>query len=326
MTSQGMKLTNSQLIEFEQSGYLILKRILDPTTCGDFDRNIVEPALMQYAGIDPENADTWSSTESKTRLKSLATNDYSDKDKSNIILPGVMIRKKDGSDPIPDECNLDLSPLEPILDQLHNRTKHTSNIYNRNWKWMHTNVGWIHVRFPLEQKNIEKNLQNIKSWHIDGGHFSPHHIDSPEQSIVILPMIRSVSVGGGNTIILQKSHIYMAQKLQEAHGQGIPKELTQNTSEIAKLWPKHLIQEVAPCDKGDVIFLHPFLIHSAGQAKEGQPLRIAFNMGVRWKSKPIIESIVHPKDSESHNQLSWLENNICWCLKQPIHHIISKDI
>ena len=63
---------------------------------------------------------------------------------------------------------------------------------------------------------------------------------------------------------------------------GIPKEETQNANDIAAMWPDDLIVEMAPCGAGDVLLMHPFLVHAAGIAEIGHPMRIAFNMGVRW--------------------------------------------
>lgn len=167
------------------------------------------------------------------------------------------------------------------------------------------------VRLPI---NSIKEKKELSTYHVDGGHFSPHFIDSPEQSIIILPMIRSVQEGGGNTIVLEKSNIYFAQQLHREEV-GIPKNQTQNLSHIAHFWPDELIKEIAPCDVGDILLMHPFLIHSAGQTSKGHPIRIAFNMGVRWKRKPVVP-IVENEDSNNNGNSSWLEQSVSWCLNQ----------
>ena len=67
---------------------------------------------------------------------------------------------------------------------------------------------------------------------------------------------------------------------------------------------------MAPCEAGDVFLLRPFLVHAAGQAHEGHPLRIAFNMGVKWKRKPIIDVHVHvdvEEDTSEQHPIGWLE-------------------
>ena len=180
-----------------------------------------------------------------------------------------------GDDPIPDRYCLEMSPLNSILDQLHNdgnqihsgddneddgdgdgdgAIKRYVEVIDagvsadptatatgtRNWEWLHSNLGWIHVRFPCAVPISSSNCKGAKppnenddckadvhacasasasasrSWHVDGGHFTPHHLNSREQSVIVLPMIRDVAKGGGNNMVLKRSHIYMAQKLHAA--------------------------------------------------------------------------------------------------------------
>lgn len=231
----------------------------------------------------------------------MATGDF-DKEMPSF-LPGVMVRKPSGQNPISDEESLDLSPLNLILDQLHG-----GNSKSRNREWLHENVGWMNVRFPCRHTN----RKDTKTWHVDGGHFSPHFLLSKEQSVVILPMIRSVDSGGGNTVVLKRSHIYMAQRLHDAGKAGIPKEITQNANEIAAMWPKDLIVEIVPCFAGDMLLMHPFLVHTAGFADEGKPLRIAFNMGVKWTKDPTISK---------GEQDSFLEESIGWSLEHDLEFL-----
>jgi len=319
------------------------------------------------------NCSTCRSSDNKDHKSDAKNNHAATIENDAYFLPGVMIRMPNGDDPIPDRYCLDMSPLNSILDQLHNDGDqiHTcddnedddggnmkSNVEvidagvsadptatatgTRNWEWLHSNLGWIHVRFPCavpisssnrkvkEAKPPNENddhkadlhvcacasASSSRSWHVDGGHFTPHHLNSREQSVIVLPMIRDVAKGGGNTMVLKRSHIYMAQKLHAADskvkgvhthththshihhdlegkaqdrqqqnsslgGGGIPKEETQNANDIAAIWPDDMIVEMAPCGAGDVLLMHPFLVHAAGIAEIGHPMRIAFNVGVR---------------------------------------------
>ena len=373
------KLTKEQLIQFKENGFILLRNVLDTNECQQFDKHVVQPALFKYAGIDETNPSTWMvNQDCNDRLRIMATGDMSH---FSDVLPGVMVRKlPSGDDPISDEENLDLTALHSILDQLHDANINANDqdhdhdhdhdgekIKQHSWKWLHTNVGWIHVRFPIihdtQNQNLETTKNNPKeydsmpnstkikdpmnihqySWHVDGNHFSPHKLDSLEQSVIILPMIRPVAVGGGNTRVLKKSHIYMAHALYKAqykhklnnqhtriciHGGGIPKQITQNLNHVAMTWPDHLTSEIAPCQAGDVLLMHPFLIHTAGYAKQGHPLRVAFNMGVQWIRQPNIPIPFalasncnnlnkQTKDAKpSIDGLSVLEDSIVWALHQ----------
>lgn len=291
-------LSEEELEELKHNGFIVISGILDPDTCKTFDRNIVQPALFENGAILEDDPSTWNSE----LLKAMATGDYK---KDEGVLTGVMVRKSDGSDPISDEDSISLDCLKPILHQLHGGMEE-----NPSWDWIHSNVGWIHVRFPVNEEG-EEFRTDLLSWHVDGGHFSPHFLDSPEQSVIILPMIRDVADGGGNTVVLKQSHIYIAKKLKEAGNRGIPKEITQNLNDVAKIWPKHLIETISPCNAGDILIMHPFLIHSAGRAQKNHPLRIAFNMGLKWKKEKL-----HLNDFECSQ--SWMEQSIVWCLNQSL--------
>ena len=43
------------------------------------------------------------------------------------------------------------------------------------------------------------------------------------------------------------------------------------------------VVQAAPCRAGDVLIMHPFLVHSAS-LNYSTEMRLAFNLGVRWRS------------------------------------------
>ncbi len=241
----------------------------------------------------------------------------------------------------------------------------------QRWEYLHpNNVGWIHVRLPISyddqfkkyQENNHSNKHpheedfhipyNEQTWHVDGGHFSPHYLSSLDQSVILLPMIRDIqSNGSGNTVLLSGSHIDIARQLKSHdesekgnHGGGIDKsQLNSYCEQVSKTWPKEQIVEVAPCNAGDVLIIHPFLIHSAGwntrnitlDSRLKQPqtehhdvnqnddsnkgidcFRLTFNIGTRWRnasfegnSKGGVTSLMF--DAENVDQMSILEWTIC---------------
>lgn len=48
------------------------------------------------------------------------------------------------------------------------------------------------------------------------------------------------------------------------------------------------VVQAAPCCAGDVLIMHPFLVHSAS-LNYSNDMRLAFNLGVRWRRVPIKE-------------------------------------
>jgi len=283
------QLSLSQLEQFSRDGFLLIRAVLDTSNCAKFDEEVLQPALQSYGGVHQLDPSTWTNS----KLMSMATGEYDQTSQGPI--PGAMIRKGEpGSweDPIPDEKCLDMTPLHPILNQLHGDST--------SWRWIHSNLGWIHVRFPLQQ-----HCNHEKQWHIDGGHFSPHFMNSTEQSVIILPMIRPIGKGGGNTCVLAKSHVYITHLLYASGEHGISKDITQDCRNLAKVWPEEQIIEVEPCGAGDVLLLHPFVVHAAGFTQSNHPLRITFNMGTQW-TRPVLR----------YGDSSWLERFIWDALQE----------
>ena len=184
----------------------------------------------------------------------------------------------------------------------------------RRWEYLHPkSVGWIHVRMPQplngsnsSNKNELPSNQSFyvpkgeKTWHVDGGHFSPHTLSSPEQSVILLPCIRDVNCNGGNTILLSGSHVHIADKLEgETNGMDYH-DLNEYCEELVHQWPTNDIVEAAGSSAGDIWLLHPFLVHSAGRNlriidhsqvddvnSNTDFFRLTFNIGTRWKEQEL---------------------------------------
>jgi ectoine hydroxylase-related dioxygenase (phytanoyl-CoA dioxygenase family) len=210
----------------------------------------------------------------------------------------------DGSDPLPNDGQawiLQNEQLLGILHQLHSdEGSSNENAASKDkeadpsWQWLHpTNIGWIHVRLPVSNAS-----QFEHRWHVDGGHFSPHFLTSPEQSVVVLPMLHDVGVGGGNTVVLPGSHHYMAQLLHQNRDAGLLKSVTQDCRKLGEAWP--IQKEIAPCHGGDVLIMHPLLVHAAGFHTNGTTTeRISFNLGTKWTRQLLLKE---PN--------SWLESSL----------------
>ncbi len=276
---------------------------------------------------------------------------------------------KDDLNPIPTENGgnwknlLDNERLNGILDELHSPGHPMSCSPNnkRRWEYIHpNNVGWIHVRLPLSYDDRLKKYCNSNNyqqrhnnstrhphsqkfhipfnegtWHVDGGHFNPHKLSSLDQSIILLPMLRDVkSDGGGNTLLLAGSHVNIARHLydhRQSTSGGIDKnELNSYCEDLSKAWSKDFIVEAAPCCAGDILLLHPFLVHSAGwntrevEKSDAIRFRLTFNIGLKWKESSFIQERNIGEeglqqgllfDSKKMDQMSIVE----WTISKSIH-------
>ena len=147
-----------------------------------------------------------------------------------------------------------------------------------------TQDGWIHVQFPVQHTH-EKQW-----WHINRGGggtlilaflipLTSYYL--PFQSFALFQKV------GGNTHLLAKSHIYMDQWLHASGKSSIPKEVTQDCWNLAKVWSTEQIIAIEPGVGRDVLLMYPFLVHTAGFTQPNHPLWIAFNMGVQW-TQPVM--------------------------------------
>jgi ectoine hydroxylase-related dioxygenase (phytanoyl-CoA dioxygenase family) len=275
-------LTNKELEQLHRDGFVVVANVFDNASCQKFMEQELHIHLETYGNPREQ--------------KHFATGEY-DPNKHTEI-PGVMLRNPNGSDPLPDqrqEWILQNGKLVAILNQLHGGLDH--------WEWIHPqNVGWIHLRFPVTDAS-----QFEPRWHVDGGHFTPHYLTSPEQSVIVLPILHEVDINSGSTLVLPESHHYMAQLLHSRGAQGLQKCVTQDCRPLGRIWPIDK-RDVAPLHRRDVILLHPLVVHAAGfhTNLSSQQNRITFNMGTRWTRKL---SLKQPS--------SWLEASLNRSLKEP---------
>ena len=64
-----LQLNDQQLQDFREKGYCLVPGVLDKETCRKFDTEIVQPALLEYGGLDESDETTWNSS----LLQSMAT-------------------------------------------------------------------------------------------------------------------------------------------------------------------------------------------------------------------------------------------------------------
>jgi len=186
--------------------------------------------------------------------------------------------------------------LNRFLDLLHETDEPHDAGNTPSWKWLHDdNVGWIHIRFPHSPASSPASpappcvWPPSVGWHVDGGHFNVHHLNSCSQSFIILPMVRDVKPGGGGTCVLAGSHIQVAQYLlQKGRAGSTHRRLNEMVAnylvpKAAVMIPNNFVDCAAAA--GDVLILHPHVAHAASHCNAGHPQRITFNMGTQWNRK-----------------------------------------
>ena len=252
----------------EQDGFVIIPDIVEECECDRFLADSVIPAIHELTGFRENQPETFDTVE------------------------GTMLHNR-GKDPIQNEdarwpALMENTRLKAILDDLHGG--------GSRWEWLHDdNIGWIHIRFPIaseEQSREQSRLPKVGDygWHVDGGHFDFHKFDSPEQSVILLPMVRDVSEMGGATKLIKASHKEVGEYLAYKGREGVHRRMLNEqvkmyfVNSILNKEPERLC--AASATKGSVLLMHPFLIHTAAVNAVGFPWRITFNMGTKWKCPP----------------------------------------
>lgn len=134
--------------------------------------------------------------------------------------------------------------------------------------------------FEEEKVNDPYQLDN---WHIDGDFFV-HFLDSPEQALLVIPLFSKIKPRGGGTMIAPDGIQLIARYLY-SHPEGViqtPQSLTPATSpylfDNAPPDPRYKaesgyhshLKHIHECNQfvemtgeiGDVILLHPLMLHS----------------------------------------------------------------
>ncbi|KAK7058316.1 hypothetical protein VNI00_001947 [Paramarasmius palmivorus] len=137
--------------------------------------------------------------------------------------------------------------------------------------------------------------KDLDNWHVDGDFFV-HYLDSPEQALLVIPIFSEIKPSGGGTFIAPDGIDLIARYLAR-HPEGVlptglsftPSTTTATTySEDPGYW-SHLA-EVKKCQQfvemtgevGDVVLLHPLMLHSASKNHLRVP-RVITNPPVRLK-------------------------------------------
>lgn len=126
--------------------------------------------------------------------------------------------------------------------------------------------------------------QALDNWHVDGDFFV-HYLDSPEQGLLVIPLLTDIVPGGGGTVICPEGIAKVARHLYE-HPEGVSPRMTPRGHPDFKQEKdlKFFVDLAKSCNdfvevtgkRGDVFLLHPLMLHSASTNPRRQ-LRIITN-------------------------------------------------
>ncbi|KAK7058317.1 hypothetical protein VNI00_001948 [Paramarasmius palmivorus] len=137
--------------------------------------------------------------------------------------------------------------------------------------------------------------KDLDNWHVDGDFFV-HYLDSPEQALLVIPIFSDIKPSGGGTFIAPDGIGLVAQYLAK-HSEGVlptgfaftPSNTTASPYSEDPEYFSHL-EEVKKCQQflemtgevGDVVLLHPLMLHSASENYLRVP-RVITNPPVKLK-------------------------------------------
>ena len=116
--------------------------------------------------------------------------------------------------------------------------------------------------------------QRQAGWHKDGWHFR-HFLDSPEQGLLTVPIFSSIAAKGGGTFVAVDSIRPVAELLHD-HPEGLHPDGVQGGGYLIP----GLIDECSNFveltgEPGDLVIVHPFVLHRVSQNSSSRPRFIA---------------------------------------------------
>ncbi|KAL4933020.1 uncharacterized protein BDV17DRAFT_145304 [Aspergillus undulatus] len=122
-----------------------------------------------------------------------------------------------------------------------------------------------------EWENRWPDPRELDNWHVDGDFFW-HFLDSPEQALLVIPLFSDIRPRGGGTMICPEGISVIAKHLYD-HPEGVAPLMTPRGQEPQHTGLGFYISLIQQCsdfhemtgNTGDVILMHPFMLHSASR-------------------------------------------------------------
>ncbi|KAL1995476.1 hypothetical protein VTN49DRAFT_1663 [Thermomyces lanuginosus] len=130
--------------------------------------------------------------------------------------------------------------------------------------------------------------RDLTNWHVDGDFFI-HFLDSPEQGLLVIPLFSDIDEHGGGTMICPDAIPHIAKHLHD-HPEGVTPQMTPRGQQPQYEGLGFFCEIAKKCDNfiemtgkvGDVILLHPLMLHSASKNSLRQ-VRVITNPRVALK-------------------------------------------
>ncbi|CAI7595787.1 unnamed protein product [Penicillium manginii] len=109
----------------------------------------------------------------------------------------------------------------------------------------------------------------LNGWHVDGDFFT-HFLDSPEQGLLVIPLFTDIQEHAGGTMVCPDAIKVIAQYLYD-HPEGVsPYMVPRGSKQTKKDFEDFYDDIIQKCHEfhemtgevGDVILLHPLMVHS----------------------------------------------------------------
>lgn len=101
--------------------------------------------------------------------------------------------------------------------------------------------------------------QDLENWHVDGDFFL-HFLDSREQALLVIPVFTQIKPKGGGTMIAPDGIPLIARHLY-VHPEGV---MPGGFGALDKIKQCKEFHEITG-SPGDVVLMHPFMLHSASR-------------------------------------------------------------
>jgi len=175
--------------------------------------------------------------------------------------------------------------LNETLKLIHSLSEHLNGPITRNKKriWNYNylakqGLGWIHLRYPYI--NYDTPNDNVKysedNFHLDG--LLNNNNINYKQSVVILPFITTVKKNQGGTAIIPGSHNLINDYILR-YNYRTNKDVYTIIDKIINKNKNKIIDMTG--EQGDILIMHPHLIHSSSYADIKSKVRITFNLSTQ---------------------------------------------